>query len=109
MPLIIQFEYEDGEKEIRKIPAEIWLMSEPTVTKVFETDRPAVRITLDPMLETADCDLSNNVWPPMPQPTRFELYKQSGSGYSRYYVNQGDNPMQRAKKNEELLKSRESE
>ena len=108
MPLIIQFEYENGEKEIRRIPSEIWLMSEPTVTKVFETDRPAVRITLDPMLETADCDLSNNVWPPMPQPTRFELFKQRGNGYSRYGA-QGDNPMQRARQNEDLLNSRESE
>ena len=33
MPLIVQFEYEDGREEIRRIPAEIWKMSEPTVTK----------------------------------------------------------------------------
>jgi len=77
-------------------------MSEPTVTKVFATDRPAVRIVLDPMLETADCDLSNNSWPQRPEPTRFEIFKQNGSGYSRYGA-QGDNPMQRAIKNEELL------
>jgi len=102
MPLIIEFEYEDGEKEIRKIPAEIWLMSEPTVTKVFATDRPAVRIVLDPLLQTADCDLSNNSWPPRPEPTRFEIFKQQGHGYSRYGA-QGDNPMQRARQNEELL------
>jgi len=102
MPLIVEFEYEDGEKEIRRIPAEVWLMSEPTVTKVFSTDRPAVRIVLDPMLETADCDVSNNSWPPRPEPTRFEIFKQNGSGYSRYGP-QGDNPMQRAIKNEELL------
>ena len=103
MPLIIQFEYEDGEKEVRRIPAEIWLMSEPTVTKIFGTDRPAVRIVLDPYLETADCDLSNNSWPPRPEPTRFEIFKQQGNGYSRYGA-QGDNPMQRARQNDELLK-----
>ena len=51
MPLILEFEYEDGEREVRRIPAEIWKMSEPTVTKVFVTDRPATRITLDPYLE----------------------------------------------------------
>jgi hypothetical protein len=103
MPLIVEFEYIDGEKEIRRIPAEIWLMSEPTVTKVFATDKPAVRIVLDPMLETADCDLSNNSWPYRPAPTRFEVFKQQGHGYSRYGAG-GDNPMQRAQKNEELLK-----
>ena len=37
MPLILEFEYEDGEREVRRIPAEIWKMSEPTVTKVFVT------------------------------------------------------------------------
>ena len=31
------------------------------MTKVFATDKPAVRIVLDPHLETADCDLSNNL------------------------------------------------
>lgn len=103
MPLIIEFEYEDGEKEVRRIPAEIWLMSEPTVTKIFGTDRPVVRIVLDPYLETADCDLSNNSWPPRPEPTRFEIFKQQGNGYSRYGA-QGDNPMQRARQNSELLK-----
>jgi len=103
MPLIIEFEYEDGEKEIRRIPAEIWLMSEPTVTKIFATDRPAVRIILDPLLETADCDISNNSWPPRPEPTRFEIFKQQGHGYSRYGA-QEDNPMQRARQNDELLK-----
>jgi hypothetical protein len=100
MPLILEFEYEDGEREVRRIPAEIWKMSEPTVTKVFVTDRPAVRITLDPYMETADVDMSNNVWPPRPEPTRFEVF-QGGGGYSRYGA-QGENPMQRARRNADL-------
>ena len=100
MPLIVEFEYEDGEREVRRIPAEIWKMSEPTVTKVFVTDRPATRITLDPYLETADVDMGNNVWPPRPEPTRFEVFQ--GSGYSRYYSSGGENPMQRAARDAEL-------
>jgi len=95
MPLILEFEYEDGEREVRRIPAEIWKMSEPTVTKVFVTDRPAVRITLDPYMETADVDMGNNVWPPRPEPTRFEVFQ--GGGYSRYGGG-GENPMQRARR-----------
>ena len=77
MPLILEFEYEDGEREVRRIPAEIWKMSEPTVTKVFVTDRPASRITLDPYMETADVDMGNNVWPARPEPTRFEVFQGS--------------------------------
>ena len=99
MPLILEFEFEDGAREIRRIPAEIWKMSEPTVTKVFVTDRPAARITLDPYLETADVDMSNNVWPPRPEPTRFEVFK--GSGYGRYGSG-GENQMQRARRNAKL-------
>ena len=100
MPLILEFEYADGEKEVRRIPAEIWKMSEPTVTKVFVTDRPASRITLDPYMETADVDMGNNHWPPRPEPTRFEVFQ--GSPYSRYYSGGGENPMQRARRNAEL-------
>ena len=95
MPLILQFEYEDGTKEIRRIPAEIWKMSEPTVTKVFMTEQPAAQITLDPMLETADVDMDDNYWPPRPQPTRFELFK---SERGRRSSGGGENPMQRASK-----------
>jgi len=99
MPLILEFEYEDGEREVRRIPAEIWKMSEPTVTKVFVTDRPVARITLDPFMETADVDMGNNVWPPRPEPTRFEVYK-NGSGSGRYGGG-GENPMQRARRDAE--------
>ena len=63
MPLIVEFEFEDGIRDVRHIPAEIWKMSEPTVTKVFVTEQPAVRIMLDPHMETADVDMGNNVWP----------------------------------------------
>lgn len=90
MPLVMEFEYEGGEREIVRIPAEIWRMSEPEVTKVFVTPEPAVRITLDPMLELADTDMNNNYWPPRPVPTRFELFKQRQRGGG------GENPMQRA-------------
>lgn len=93
MPLILEFEYEDGEREVQRIPAEIWKMSEPTVTKVFVTDRPVIRISLDPFLETADVDTGNNYWPPKPQPTRFQLFKEQSWGGS------GENPMQRARRN----------
>jgi hypothetical protein len=96
MPLVMEFEYEGGEREIVRIPAEIWRMSEPEVTKVFVTEKPAIRITLDPMLELADVDMNNNYWPPRMEPTRFELFKDRERGGG-----DGENPMQRAKRNSE--------
>jgi hypothetical protein len=93
MPLIFKFEYIDGTEEVRKIPAEIWKLSPPTVTKVFITEKEVVQITLDPFLETADTDLSNNHWPARPQPTRFDLFKEGNSERSE------ENEMQRHQRN----------
>jgi hypothetical protein len=92
MPLILEFEFADGSTRRIKIPAEIWKMSEPTVTKVFALDREVVSIALDPQLETADVELNNNFWPARIIPTKFELFKQ---GQQR----PEENPMQRAKRN----------
>jgi hypothetical protein len=94
MPLIFKLSYTDGTEEIRRIPAEIWRMSEPTITKVLITEKEVTSIVLDPYLETADTDLNNNSWPARPQPTRFEMFKngERGSG--------DENPMQRYQRNE---------
>ncbi|QQS28326.1 MAG: M1 family metallopeptidase [Sphingobacteriales bacterium] len=75
MPLIIEFAYTDGSKEIKRIPAEIWRKNDKTVSKVFITQKELIGATLDPFLETADCDLSNNSYPPKQQISRFQLYK----------------------------------
>lgn len=91
MPLIVEFTFEDGEKQVERIPAEIWKMGDKTVTKVFVLDKRAVDVVLDPYLETADVDLNNNSWPATEVPTRFELYK-------RKKRNSGTNPMQEALK-----------
>ena len=105
MPLIVEFELENGEKVLHRIPAEIWKMSEPTVTKVFVTEQPAIRISLDPMLETADVDMSDNTWPALPEPTRFEIFQQEER--SRWGATRNENPMQRSIRSSELEDSEE--
>ena len=66
MPVIFKLEYADGTSEEVRIPAEIWKMQNErlteTVSKVLITNKPVSKITLDPNLETADTDVSNNVW-----------------------------------------------
>ncbi|MBK6943162.1 MAG: M1 family metallopeptidase [Flavobacteriales bacterium] len=76
MPLILEWEFADGTKEIDHIPAEIWKTSDE-VTKVFVKKKEVVSVVLDPFLETADCDLNNNSWPPRMVPTRFDVFKES--------------------------------
>jgi hypothetical protein len=89
MPLILEFTFEDGSIEVRRIPAEIWRMYEDEVSKVFIFDKRMKSVRLDPFLETADTDLDNNNWPKETHPTRYQLFKQQPSK---------ENPMQREKK-----------
>ncbi len=100
MPVILEFKYADGTSDVKRIPAEIWRFGD-TVNKSFVLNKKVVDIVLDPYLETADVDVSNNTMQPSSSPTRFELFKrrQGPRGSSR-----GENPMQRAKKAEELKK-----
>jgi hypothetical protein len=95
MPLIFDLEFMDGTTRRINIPAEIWKKSEKEVTKVFACEREVKAILLDPQLETADVDISNNTWPQRIAPTRLELFKEN-QGRSR------ENAMQRAKREAEL-------
>lgn len=95
MPLILEFTYEDGTKDIEKIPAEVWRLNEMNVTKVFIKDKKVTKIVQDPMRETADIDEKNNIWPAgIEAPSRFQIFK--GGGRSRNGgANSIPNPMQR--------------
>lgn len=75
MPIIIEWTFNDGTKELDRIPAYIWRKDENNVTKVFAKDKQVVSIQIDPYRETADIDESNNAWPRKSQPSRFELFK----------------------------------
>lgn len=76
MPVILELEFEDGKKEERRIPAEIWRRNNQQVSKLIITDRPIEKITLDPHRETADVDLENNYFPPRIIKSRFQLFKE---------------------------------
>jgi hypothetical protein len=90
MPIILEFEFEDGSKELIRIPAEIWLRNDKEVTKVFPYKKKVKNIILDPNLETADVDTGNNHWFVKPGISRFQLYK--------FNWEQQPNPMQLEKK-----------
>lgn len=90
MPIILDFIYTDNSSERVYIPAEIWKMDDKQVSKVFFTKKEVKEIQLDPQLQTADIDRSDNYWPPRTSQSRFELFKYNRSGEP--------NPMQKAKK-----------
>ena len=91
MPIILEFTFADGTTEVQRIPAEIWRMDYREVSKVFPFDKEVTRIELDPFLETADTDTSNNTYPAQAQASRFDLFQ------SRQRTS-GENGMQRARR-----------
>jgi len=76
MPIIVEFEFEDGTKERKHYPAEIWRLNDAEVTKVFPSSKTILKITVDPDEETADVDTSNNSWPKTTE-TQFEEFKRN--------------------------------
>lgn len=91
MPVIYEIIYENGNTELIRIPAEIWRKGERKITRVHKTDNKILKFNLDPYLETADIDTSNNSYPREDKMSQFEIFKRRGQG------NQ-ENPMQKNNK-----------
>ncbi|GAB1856683.1 M1 family metallopeptidase [Flavobacteriaceae bacterium MHTCC 0001] len=80
MPIILEFTYADGSKKTETYPAQIWRFNDNEVTKVIASDKEIVNFTIDPNLETADVDTSNNSWPRKETLGEFENFKKGIKG-----------------------------
>ena len=80
MPIILELTYEDGTKERKQYPAQIWRYNENEVKKVFKTSKAITSFVIDPDLETADVDTSNNIWPRKIEETKFDQFKEKVKG-----------------------------
>ncbi|MFN2493608.1 MAG: M1 family metallopeptidase [Pyrinomonadaceae bacterium] len=76
MPVILEIEYADGTKEELRIPAEIWRYNNAEASKLIATAKEIRSIALDPHLETADVDISNNYFPRRPVKIRFPIFSE---------------------------------
>jgi len=94
MPIIVEWTFKDGTKEVDRIPAQVWRLNEQKVKKFFMKDKEVASIKLDPMRETADINESNNTWGTMPEPSKFSLFKQKQDAIRGQ--SQGIIPMQKA-------------
>jgi len=75
MPVILGVDFTDGSKEELRIPAQVWRRNQKKASKLILTRKEIESLTLDPHLETADLDLSNNHFPPRPVRSRFQWFK----------------------------------
>lgn len=79
MPIIVEFTYKDGSKEKKTYPAQIWRYNDKEVTKVFTSSKQIESIIIDPDIETADVDTSNNSFPRKTS-NKFDKFKQKMKG-----------------------------
>jgi hypothetical protein len=89
-PVILEWTFTDGTKEIERIPVEIWRKNEQKFTQVFVKNKEVKSIKLDPWRETADVDEKNNSRPIPTEPKLFMVYK-------KHKYEKGQNMMQKAK------------
>ncbi|MDX2048575.1 MAG: M1 family metallopeptidase [Chitinophagaceae bacterium] len=80
MPVIVEWTFKDGSKEVDRIPVTVWRANEKQFSKVFVKDKEVASIKLDPDRETADINESNGMWPVKEMPSRFQLFKSTGFG-----------------------------
>jgi hypothetical protein len=76
-PVIIEWTFKDGSKEIERIPAEIWRTNEVEVKKIFVKEKEVVNIVIDPNFETADVNTADNVFPKKPVESKFDQLKKN--------------------------------
>ncbi len=97
MPIIIEWTFKDGTKEINRIGVNVWRKNENKVTKTFMKSKEVVSIKLDPIRETADINEGNNNWPLTQEPSKFKLFRSKAA--TPRGSSGGNNPMQREIKN----------
>jgi hypothetical protein len=79
MPIIVELTYADGTKEKQTFPAQIWMKNDNRAMRVFSSNQEIKNIKIDPDLETADVDVTNNSWPKK-QDNKFGKFKKKIKG-----------------------------
>jgi hypothetical protein len=72
MPILVEITYEDGTFESHKFPAQIWRLNDNEVNRTFATTKKISKIVVDPKQQTADIDVSNNIWPKEQVKSKFD-------------------------------------
>ncbi len=77
MPILVDLEFEDGTIQNYVFPVQIWRKGNEVVKRVFATEKPVKKIQLDPKLQTADIDVTNNVWPKETSKSKFDQFEKN--------------------------------
>lgn len=79
-PIIVEWTYKDGSKEIETVPAEIWRYNESEVNKIFVKDKEVANVAFDPYKKLSDVNAENDVFPRVnSEDERFDKFKKDGN------------------------------
>jgi len=80
MPLIVEYTYADGSVKNVTYPPEIWRKNSKEVSMVISSTTELSGVNIDPKMETADIDTTNNSWPKKEQESDFDKMKEGIKG-----------------------------
>ncbi len=80
MPLIVEYTYADGSVKNITYPPEVWRKNDKEVKFVIAAASELTGIVVDPKLETADIDTTNNTWPKKEEKNDFDSFKEKVKG-----------------------------
>jgi hypothetical protein len=66
MPAELQVSYDDGSREVRKLPVEVWLLGSRHPLTIATGSRRLVGLELDPRHVLPDVDRRNDRWGRVP-------------------------------------------
>ena len=76
-PIVIEWTFKDGSKEVERIPAEVWRINENEITKVFVKEKEVTNMLVDPNLELGDVEVNNNAFPKKPNVSKVDQFKKN--------------------------------
>lgn len=74
-PIVIEWTYKDGSKELETIPAEVWRSNENEIKKTFVKTKEVANIVIDPSEQTADVNKDDNAFPRVKKDSKFDELK----------------------------------
>ena len=96
MPIIVEWTYKDGTKEVDRIPAQVWRLNENKVVKTFIKDKEVASVKAGSF--PRNCRYQRRLiipGTPYLEPSRFSIFK-GRQGGGRGGAGQTGNPMQKA-------------
>jgi len=76
MPVVLRLTHTDESTEEIRLPAEIWVRNSKSVSRLVVSQKEIASVELDPYLESADVNITNNRFPPEISKSRFQLYRE---------------------------------